>query len=176
MTRQPTLFERPPVPAISPGIDVALAIGPELARELAISQQVCVRPVLRRVEDRFTGSVDHVAIPCGSTRDTVCPPCAHKAKVVRMHQCKEGWHRDHEPDPPQPHADRAPDSPADADRTRPTSSTRIRPTSSPVIGGCGRRGAGKMRRTCPGCRGRTRTIGRTFTSPRTAWRIGRRCS
>ena len=87
-----------PGPAVAPLIDVALAITPDLARELAISQRVCVRPILRRVEDRQTGTTDTVAIPCGSTRDAVCPPCAHKAMVLRMQQCREGWHRDHEPD------------------------------------------------------------------------------
>src|SRR4051794_25979102 len=69
-----------------------------MARELAISQRVCVRPLLRRVEDRQTGTKETVAIPCGSTRDAVCPPCAHKARVLQMQQCREGWHRDQEPD------------------------------------------------------------------------------
>lgn len=81
-----------------PILDVALAITPDMARELAISQRVCVRPLIRRVEDRHTGSVEVVALPCGSTRDVVCPPCAHKAKVLRMQQCAAGWHRDTEPD------------------------------------------------------------------------------
>src|SRR5689334_15205218 len=109
MTRQPALFDTKPEPATAPIIDLARAVAPHLARELAISQKVCVRPILRRVEDRQTGLVDTVAIPCGSTRDTVCPPCAHKAKVLRMQQCAEGWHRDHEPDqdqePEQPETD-----------------------------------------------------------------------
>src|SRR6478735_4034711 len=100
MTRQPALFDTKPEPATAPILDLALAVTPDLARELAVSQKVCVRPILRRVEDRQTGLVDTVAIPCGSTRDTVCPSCAHKAKVLRMHQCAEGWHRDHEPEPP----------------------------------------------------------------------------
>src|SRR6478752_9185855 len=98
--RQPALFDPTPVPADSPVIELGLAITPELARELAISQRVCVRPMLRRVEDRQSGDKMNVALPCGSTHDTVCPSCAHKAKVLRMHQCAEGWHRDHEPEPP----------------------------------------------------------------------------
>lgn len=77
-----------------------LAVTGDMARELAIAQKVCVRPLIRRVEDRQAGTHELVAIPCGSTRDTVCPSCAHKAKVRRMHQCTEGWHRDHEPEPP----------------------------------------------------------------------------
>ena len=71
-----------------------------MARELAVAERVCVRPLMRRVEDRQTGTDTTVAIPCGSTRESVCPPCAHKARVLRMQQCAEGWHRDHEPEPP----------------------------------------------------------------------------
>ncbi len=60
--------------------------------------------ILRRVIDRDTG-IDEtkVAIPCGSTREAVCPSCAHKARVLRMQQCAEGWHRTDEPE-----ADRQP--------------------------------------------------------------------
>jgi hypothetical protein len=54
--------------------------------------------MLRRVEDRHDGTEQHVAIPCGSTRESVCPPCAHKARVLRMQQCTEGWHRTDEPE------------------------------------------------------------------------------
>ena len=91
MSRQPTLFDTAAEPAVCPVVDIGLAITPDMARQLAVSQKVCVRPVLRRVEDRLTGTRDTVAIPCGSTREAVCPPCAHKAKVLRMQQCAEGW-------------------------------------------------------------------------------------
>jgi hypothetical protein len=62
-----------------------------MAYDLAVSQKVCVRPILRRVHDRQDGSEDVVARPCG-------PSCAYKARVLRMQQCTEGWHRDTEPD------------------------------------------------------------------------------
>lgn len=78
--------------------DILAAITPDMARELAVSQHVCVRPVIRRVLDRDTDTDIRVAIPCGSTRETVCPPCAHKARVLRMQQCQEGWHRTDEPE------------------------------------------------------------------------------
>jgi hypothetical protein len=78
-------------------LDVLAAITPDMARELAESQHVCTRPLLRRVEDRQTGNEDVVAIACGSTRETVCPPCAHKARLLRIQQCREGWHRADEP-------------------------------------------------------------------------------
>jgi len=61
---------------------------------------VCIRPLLRRVIDRETDTETRVAIPCGSTRESVCPPCAHKARVLRMQQCAEGWHRTEEPPTP----------------------------------------------------------------------------
>ena len=76
------------------------SITADIARELAIAQHVCVRPIMRRVLDRQTGADQTVAIPCGATREAVCPPCAHKARVLRMQQCAEGWHRTDEPDQP----------------------------------------------------------------------------
>lgn len=75
-------------------------ITPNMARELAIKEKVCVRPLMRRVDDRQHGTSEIVAIPCGSTRETVCPPCAQKAKALRMLQCREGWHRTDEPERP----------------------------------------------------------------------------
>jgi Replication initiator protein, pSAM2 len=74
----------------------------QMAHDLALEQKVCVRPLLRRVYDRQTGTEDVVAIPCGSTREAACPSCAYKARVLRMQQCTEGWHRTTEPDRPDP--------------------------------------------------------------------------
>ena len=73
-------------------------ITADMARELAASARVCGRPMLRRVHDRATGSEDVVPIPCGSTREAVCPACARKARIIRMQQCTEGWHLTDEPD------------------------------------------------------------------------------
>jgi hypothetical protein len=73
-------------------------ITPDMARELALSQKVCIRPLLRRVHDRQAGTEEVVALPCGSTREAVCSPCAHKARLLRMQQCQEGWHRTDEPE------------------------------------------------------------------------------
>ena len=58
-------------------------ITAEQAREVAASQRVCCRPLLRRVLDRQTGADQVVPIPCGSTRESVCPACAHKARLLR---------------------------------------------------------------------------------------------
>ena len=73
-------------------------ITADMARELALAQKVCIRPLLRRVHDRASETEDVVALPCGSTREAVCPPCAHKARLLRMQQCQEGWHRTDEPE------------------------------------------------------------------------------
>ena len=137
--------------------DLAL-IDHDMARELAIAQKVCVRPLIRRVEDRQIGTEDLVAIPCGSTRDDVCPSCAHKAKVLRMQQCFEGWHRDHEPDQPDQQKgepvveleDQADELVAiDAEADRRVRSTRRR-QDAPAL---------------PRVPQEDRTIGRTFTQP-----------
>jgi hypothetical protein len=103
----------------------------QMAHDLALEQKVCVRPLLRRVHDRQTGTEDVVAIPCGSTRETMCPSCAHKARVLRMQQCAEGWHRSTEPDhPDHDQADREgqdqDESDTDDDHGRRVRSTRRR--------------------------------------------------
>ena len=74
-------------------------VSTETVRDYAAEHGVCVRPLLRRVTDRVNGTVEELAIACGSTRESACPPCAEKARVLRMQQCAEGWHRDHEPAP-----------------------------------------------------------------------------
>ncbi|WP_245585594.1 replication initiator [Pseudonocardia asaccharolytica] len=41
--------------------------------------------------------MDVVAVPCGSTWEDQCRPCADKARRLRMVQCREGWHLEDEP-------------------------------------------------------------------------------
>jgi hypothetical protein len=60
---------------------------------LAQDQGVCVRPLARRLVDRVTGEASTVVLPCGSTQESRCPTYAKRARVLRMHQCAEGWHR-----------------------------------------------------------------------------------
>ena len=75
--------------------------GPMLTAALVARvrrQQRCVcAPLLRKVTARETGEVQQLVIPCGSTRDAVCPPCAEEARRLRMQQCAEEWHREDEP-------------------------------------------------------------------------------
>ena len=70
-----------------------LDVGTDLAVLAAESAGVCIRPHVRTVTDRATHESVSVPIPCGSTREAVCAPCATKARRLRMHQCREGWHR-----------------------------------------------------------------------------------
>ncbi|GAB2488334.1 hypothetical protein GCM10027030_23040 [Luteococcus sediminum] len=73
-------------------------ITPVMASELAAAEGVCVRPVIRRVHDRQTGAEQTVAMACGATLESRCPSCARKARTLRMHQCREGWHLAEEPE------------------------------------------------------------------------------
>lgn len=86
----------------------AAALDTDTLRQVAITQGVCCRPVLRRVTDRATGEAMTVPIPCGSTREHICPACATRAARLRMTQCREGWHL---ADDPQDHpaVDASPD-------------------------------------------------------------------
>lgn len=72
-------------------------IAPDVLQDLAIRNGVCVRPVLSRLTDTTTGETSVVPIPCGSTQLRKCPPCAERARRLRMQQCREGWHRDDDP-------------------------------------------------------------------------------
>src|SRR3954453_761124 len=73
------------------------ALTAETVGQVAGGDGVCVRPVLRRVTDRQTGAVEQVTLPCGSTRESVCGPCAAKARRLRMQQCADGWHLEEDP-------------------------------------------------------------------------------
>lgn len=98
--------QRPPTPGATTGatgIERRLpsrahaGITTDMAVAAAESAGVCVRPLLRQVTDRATGAVTTVPIACGSTREKVCPSCADKARRLRMHQCREGWHLSQDP-------------------------------------------------------------------------------
>ena len=67
-------------------------------RETAVEFGVCVRPLPLRRVDTTTGETQILDLPCGSTRATVCPSCAARARRLRAQQCREGWHLTDEPD------------------------------------------------------------------------------
>lgn len=80
------------------GGDVGAGISPALARlvpEVAATEiGACIRPLAVRLIDTETGARSTVPIPCGSTRAGKCPPCADRARRLRMWQAQEGWHLD----------------------------------------------------------------------------------
>jgi hypothetical protein len=75
----------------------ALPLTADVIESLAEQHGVCIRPLAMRRIDTTTGRVEVVPVPCGSTRDDQCRPCAEKARRLRMAQCREGWHLDTEP-------------------------------------------------------------------------------
>jgi Replication initiator protein, pSAM2 len=132
-------------------LGVLAQITTEMAREMAVNSGVCIRPVLKRVYDRDTSSESQVPIACGSTREAVCPPCARKARTLRIQQCSEGWHRDTEPRPnaTTDKAEDQADEDGSAEGSRRVRSTRRRPDAAEL----------------PQVPMANRTVGRTFTTP-----------
>ena len=75
-----------------------LPLASDVIAATAEQHGVCVRPFTMEVGDLETGELRYVPVPCGSTVESVCGPCARKARALRMAQCREGWHLDEEPD------------------------------------------------------------------------------
>jgi Replication initiator protein, pSAM2 len=127
-------------------------LNPVLVREAALIAGVCARPVISRVTDNESGEVRIVPISCGSTREDRCPPCADRAKRIRIQQCREGWHLETEPEydvPDDPAGDDSGDGDEAEDGDRRVRSTRRRQDVPDL----------------PGVPMENRTVGRTFTAP-----------
>ncbi|OAP20767.1 hypothetical protein A4R44_08424 [Amycolatopsis sp. M39] len=73
------------------------ALAADVVKATAEQHGVCVRPFTMEVADTDTGELRYVPVPCGSTVESVCLPCARKAKALRQAQCREGWHLTEEP-------------------------------------------------------------------------------
>ncbi len=69
----------------------------ELAASMAEQHQVCRRPLAMHAT-KADGSTEYVAAPCKSTMECVCPACAARARLLRIQQCREGWHIEKEPE------------------------------------------------------------------------------
>ncbi|MEV6563017.1 replication initiator [Nocardia sp. NPDC051756] len=69
----------------------------EVAQAAADQYKVCKRPIAMRVEDPKTGTVTYEGSPCKSTIESVCPACAKANRLLRIAQCREGWHAATEP-------------------------------------------------------------------------------
>ena len=74
-------------------------LAADVVAAVADQHGVCVRPFTMEVADPETGELRYVPLPCGATIESVCGPCARKAKALRMAQCREGWHLTEEPTP-----------------------------------------------------------------------------
>jgi hypothetical protein len=86
---------------------MAMPLARDSIRKIAEACGGCLRPVQLRCTDTVTGRVDQVMIPCGATLANICPPCAERARMLRVVQCREGWHLEDEPDPGPPAPDQA---------------------------------------------------------------------
>jgi hypothetical protein len=133
------------------------ALPTEAIRDLAEAHHVCVRPVVHTVTDTITGEIRLVATPCGATLASKCGPCAQKNRILRMQQCREGWHLTEEPpeDEPDPDPDPDPDDDGDDDDPEPPDNGR-------------RARSTKRRRDFPDLPNLPidkRTVGAAFTTP-----------
>ncbi|MEU4839830.1 replication initiator [Nocardia testacea] len=70
----------------------------DVAEELAQKEHICIRPIPMLAYNPKTLTEEYIAAPCKSTVASVCPACAEKARFLRITQCREGWHLDHEPE------------------------------------------------------------------------------
>jgi hypothetical protein len=137
---------------------LAPVVTAEVVRDYAAEAGVCIRPLLRQVTDRETGQTTSVVLRCGSTRESVCSPCADRALRLRMQQCAEGWHLVDDPLPPAPEAE--------------TVDTADHDDEDAVVDGCERVTHRRVRSTrrradvieLPKVAQEHRTVGRTFTA------------
>ncbi|MEV7013639.1 replication initiator [Streptosporangium sp. NPDC051022] len=74
-----------------------LPLALDVAVEVAKLNGVCIRPIELRRFDTHTGRTEPFDIPCGTTQEAKCPPCAKRNKQLRKAQCREGWHLEAEP-------------------------------------------------------------------------------
>jgi len=77
---------------------MAMPAGAAAIRDLTEAAGGCIRPIQVRCTNEATGEVDYQFLPCRSTLEASCPPCAQRAKSLRAEQCRDGWHLEHEPD------------------------------------------------------------------------------
>jgi hypothetical protein len=84
---------------------MTMPLARDSIRKIAEACGGCLRPVQLRCTDTQTGKTEQVMIPCGATLASICPPCAERARMLRVVQCREGWHLEDEPDPCPPAPD-----------------------------------------------------------------------
>ncbi len=69
----------------------------EISENAADKWGSCRRPVPMWMTNDATGERHPVGAACGNTLESVCPACAKRKRAIRIRQCREGWHLDHEP-------------------------------------------------------------------------------
>jgi hypothetical protein len=84
---------------------MAMPLARDSIRKIAEACGGCLRPIQLRRTDTVTGQTEQIMKPCGATLASICPPCAERAKALRVAQCREGWHLEDEPDPGPPAPD-----------------------------------------------------------------------
>ncbi|MFI6537383.1 replication initiator [Nonomuraea sp. NPDC050547] len=78
-------------------VRLAQPLAHQVVQEVAKLHGVCIRPVALKRLDILSGKNEIIDVPCGATLDSKCAPCARRNHQLRMAQCREGWHLDHEP-------------------------------------------------------------------------------
>src|SRR5699024_4472890 len=68
-----------------------------ISEDVACQVGACLRPMVLQRIDQHTGDVAHIPVPCGATQSSVCASCADKARRLRIHQARDGWHLTEEP-------------------------------------------------------------------------------
>ncbi|MET7749329.1 replication initiator [Micromonospora sp. NPDC005367] len=101
---EPTPDPADPPAAGSRAARLAMPMSRHVLTEMAAEYGVCLRPVTLRRTDLHTGQTEVIDLPCGTTREDKCAPCAKRARRLRQTQIREGWHRADEPNPSAPHA------------------------------------------------------------------------
>ncbi|MFB9889741.1 replication initiator, partial [Planobispora takensis] len=79
-------------------IRLSMPLAREVVDQLAVSLGVCIRPIPMYRLDPATGQSRCVDVPCGTTLESKCPPCAKRNLQLRKAQCREGWHAETEPE------------------------------------------------------------------------------
>jgi hypothetical protein len=83
---------------MTPPPKIVASLARELAEVAATEVGACIRPLAVRRIDTETGARATIPIPCGSTKASKCPPCADRARRLRMWQAHEGRHLDTDPE------------------------------------------------------------------------------
>ena len=67
------------VPAQTRAERMRQPLAADVVTAVADQHGVCIRPFTMEVGDPGTGELRYVPMPCGSTVESVCGPCARKA-------------------------------------------------------------------------------------------------